>query len=139
MSVQIIINGESANEAIIELSTLAAGLSGKQAAPAVNVPVTEPEKPKRQTRQTAKPEVKEEPEVKPEPDVKEEDDEDFLCEADEPIPTEVELRQIAKDKSDADPKVKPAIKALLDKYGAKNITGIPADKRIAFKRELEAL
>ena len=57
---------------------------------------------------------------------------------DEPIPTDVELREIAR-KIGQTSEGKAAIKELLGKYGVPNITAVPNEKRVAFKRDLEAL
>ena len=57
---------------------------------------------------------------------------------DEPIPTDVELREIAR-KIGQTSEGKSAIKELLGKYGVQNITAVPPEKRVAFKRDLEAL
>lgn len=57
---------------------------------------------------------------------------------DEPIPTDVELREIAR-KIGQTSEGKAAIKKLLGKYGVPNITAVPNEKRVAFKRDLEAL
>jgi len=57
---------------------------------------------------------------------------------DEPIPTDVELREIAR-KISTTPERKAAVKELLAKYGVPNITAVPNEKRIAFKRDLEAM
>ncbi|WP_127580159.1 hypothetical protein [Paenibacillus koleovorans] len=137
MSVQIIVSGDTAEEALIKIAALANGLKTGQLEP-VAIPAAEPEKPKR-PRQSKPEEVKqpEPPVVEPE----EENDDDYLGEEPlaEPIPTDVQLREIAKSKSDADTAARAAIKALLTKYGVANITGVPEAKRIAFKRELEAL
>jgi hypothetical protein len=52
--------------------------------------------------------------------------------------TDVELRAAAQAKGRT-PEGKAAIKALLAKYGAPNVTGVPLDQREAFLAELEAL
>lgn len=54
------------------------------------------------------------------------------------IPSVVELRAKAQEVGQ-DPKKKPKIKALLDKYGSPNISEVPEDKRAAFMADLEAL
>lgn len=80
-------------------------------------------------------------------------------EADKPAPTPVEeeappqvdpdsegpeeidditLRAAASAKATTK-ELKIAVKALLDKYGEKNVTGLPQDKRAAFLADLEAL
>jgi hypothetical protein len=55
----------------------------------------------------------------------------------EAIPTDVELRALAADKAKS--AGRPAVKALLDKYGAASVTAVPQGSRIAFKADLEAL
>lgn len=145
MSVQIVINGENANEAIQELAALSAGITG-QTAPIKNKTVAAVEEtPKKADRMTR---VKSEPEKTPtvnqsepednEPTINEptvDDGEDSY----EPIPTDAELRELARNVGAQGPEAKAAIKELLKKYGVPNITAVPAEKRLAFKRELEAL
>ncbi|MFD1954267.1 hypothetical protein ACFSL6_08775 [Paenibacillus thailandensis] len=53
------------------------------------------------------------------------------------IPTDVQLREVSAAKAKTAGKEK--VKALLQKYGVPNVTGVPANKRIAFLRDLEAL
>jgi hypothetical protein len=145
MSVQIVINGENANEAIQELAALSAGIVGRgtqtQSAPETDVPKSE----RSAKISRSKPES-----VKSEPAVLEQDEdpvnnsvnEPAAAEEDggnEPIPTDVELREIARNIGAKGPEAKAAIKDLLSKYGVQNITAVPDEKRIAFKRELEAL
>jgi hypothetical protein len=55
----------------------------------------------------------------------------------ENIPSDVALRSLAADKAKS--AGKPAVKALLDKYGAASVTAVPQESRIAFKKDLEAL
>lgn len=142
MSVLIQINGENAGEAIRELSDLAAGITGKAA------PAAAPAEAPKQTRTRKTEPVKETPaaeedpkttsaEPEDEPDAGAEPDEEG--DPDEPVPTDVELRAVAAEVGKNGAEAKKAIKALLDKYGVPNITSVPLDKRIAFKRELEAI
>lgn len=142
MSVQIVINGENANEAIQELAALSAGISGrnetaeptptapKKAERAAKTTRSKPESAK--TLPTAAPESEDEP-------VNDESETDDSGASDEPIPTDVELRELARNIGAKGPEAKAAIKELLKKYGVPNITAVPAEKRLAFKRELEAL
>lgn len=146
MSIQIQINGESAAEVVHELSVLAASLApGK--APAAPVVVAEAPKAEKLkgSRAAAKSEVapKEESPVKPAEQPKagesEETDGDyseFDGEEEGQIPDDVELRALAAEIGKKGVEAKKAIKALLEKYGSPNITGVPADKRIAFKADL---
>lgn len=138
MSIQIIINGENAEHALLELSAFSAGLTGGQTvAPAVA------EAPKAtRTRSTTKPEtVKAEPEKQPEPEPETEpepeDDGSEPSDSDAPIPSVVELRAKAQEVGAA--KGKPAIKATLEQFGSASITDIPEEKRAAFLAALEAL
>ena len=146
MPVQITINGENAEQAIQELAVLSTGIIGKPAAF-----VTAPETPKADKptfkvpeRIRTKPEPAKAPPTTP-PDPKDEPADDALeadtdvDAADEPIPTDVELRELARQIGSKGPEGKAAIKALLSKYGVPNITAVPDNKRIAFKRDLEAL
>lgn len=55
----------------------------------------------------------------------------------DPVPSDVELRALASEKAKS--AGKPAIKALLDKYGAASVTAVPNESRAAFKADLEAL
>jgi len=138
VSVQIVINGENANEAIQELAALSAGITGRSI-PAE--PTHAPEAPKaerstRVARTKVPPAAATEPEDEP---TGNELDIDDNSASDEPIPSDVELRELARNVGAKGPEAKAAIKELLNKYGVSNITAVPNDKRIAFKRELEAL
>jgi len=143
MSVQIVINGENAEQAIQELAALSTGIVGRSV-PAESAPVPEASKTERAARAArTKPEPAKaptatppEPEDEPANDEPDTDDSDA---SDEPIPTDVELREIARNIGAKGPEAKAAIKELLGKFGVSNITAVPAEKRIAFKRELEAL
>lgn len=141
MSVQIIINGENAAEALSELSNLSGGLATKQAGAVVEAPKTE--RAPRTTRIKTEQPKEEAPAAEPdEPEVSDEDVEalggdDAASEA--LVPSDVELREVAAEIGKKGADAKKAIKALLDKYGVPNITAVPAGKRIAFKAELEQL
>ncbi|MFC3802836.1 hypothetical protein [Cohnella sp. GCM10012308] len=140
MSVQIIINGENAAEALSELSNLSGGFAAKSAAPVAEAPKTE--RAPRTTRTKTEPLKEESPAAEPEElEVSDEDVEALGGDAsdDAPVPSDVELRALASTVGAKGPDAKRAIKALLDKYGVPNITAVPADKRIAFKAELEQL
>jgi len=144
VSVQIVINGENANEVIQELAALSAGIVSVKAEPASETPKktertvqaarNKPEAAK--TPPTAPPELDPEPEDEPANDEPKTDDSGT---PDEPIPTDVELRELARNIGAKKPESKAAIKELLNKYGVQNITAVPHNKRIAFKRELEEL
>lgn len=149
----ITLNIEAGNPA--ELQEAIVGLAGIVGfvtdGPTINVPDKE-EKPKRASRSAAK---SDKPAAKVEEEQQEAaQDDDGASEAagndpsddpdtgpgdDEDIPTEVELRAVAAEIGKRGAYAKKAIKALLEKYGVPNITAVPNDKRIAFKRELEEL
>jgi len=131
MSIQIIINGDSATEALHELSTLAAGFTGGNV---VALPVkAQVEKPKRPAGVKPEPEK----EADPEPVQESENEDSTPDDSDVPIPSLVELRAKAQEAGKA--AGKPAIKALLDKYNSASITDVPEDQRAAFLAALEAL
>lgn len=130
MSVQIIINGETAAESLKELSTLAAGFGSPVVAPEVK----QEEQPKRQTRQKA--DTPKQP-VKEEQTETVQNEQDVSGDDDVPIPSDVELRALASEKAKS--AGRENVKALLDKYKVLNVTAVPDGKRIAFLKELEAL
>ncbi|QHT61722.1 hypothetical protein GXP70_18240 [Paenibacillus lycopersici] len=140
MSVQIIINSETAEEALLKIAALAAGLTTGRVEPiTIPAPAAEPEKPKRQ-RQT-KTETPKQPEPPAEEDDQADDVEEHLDQQDagdnEDVPTDVDLRAAA---SEAGKRVGAAqVKGLLNKYGVPNVTAIPASDRRAFLRDLEGL
>lgn len=141
MSVQIIITGVDATEALTELSSLSGGFATKPAAPAAETPKTE-RAPRTTRTKTEQPKEETQPAEPGDPEVSDEDVESLGggdASADEPVPSDVELRALASTVGAKGPDAKKAIKALLDKYGVPNITAVPADKRIAFKAELEGL
>lgn len=149
MSVQIIITGGDAAESLLELSTLAKGFNAITAASTpVDAQVSAapaqvaPETPKRARK------TKEEPAETGAPDREPAPDEDAPAAGpvikddsspSEPIPSDEDLRALATEIGRKGPEAKKAIKALLDQYGSANITGVPEGKRVAFKRDLEAL
>ena len=131
MPIQITIEGANALEVkqlVHDLAGTLSGMAPEQIPPqtivsTINTP--------------AAPAVPQEPEVEPiNNDEPETDDSDA---SDEPIPTDVELRAVAAEIGKKGPEAKKKIKELLGKYGVPNITAVPDSKRIAFKRELEAL
>ncbi|WP_217598042.1 hypothetical protein [Cohnella sp. GbtcB17] len=141
MSVQIIINGENAAEALSELSSLSGGFAAKPVATIAETPKTE-RAPRTTRTKTEQPKEEAPPAETEDPDVSDEDVESLGgrdAAADESVPSDVELRGVAAEIGKKGPDAKKAIKALLDKYGVPNITAVPANKRIAFKAELEQL
>lgn len=140
MSVQIIINSETAEEALLKIAALAAGLTTGRVEPiTIPAPAAEPEKPKRQRQ--AKPETVKQPEPPAEEDDQADDVEEHLEQQDagddEEVPTDVDLRAAA---SEAGKRVGAAqVKGLLNKYGVPNVTAIPASDRRAFLGDLEGL
>ncbi|WP_217598023.1 hypothetical protein [Cohnella sp. GbtcB17] len=149
MSVQIIITGVDAAEALTELSSLSGGFAAKPvvAAPTAEMPKTEraPRTTRTKTEQPkeeAQPADTQEAEIGEKIDISDEDIDGLGggdAAADTPVPSDVELRALASTVGAKGPDAKKAIKALLDKYGVPNITAVPANKRIAFKAELEQL
>ncbi|MFK7695377.1 hypothetical protein [Paenibacillus sp. HJGM_3] len=150
MSVQIHINGETALEAVQELATLAAALSGQSVASQITATVEAPKQ--QRTRNVTKPAQVKEPESSPvqqeeappaEPDSQEPDPVDPEPETTDgaedegPIPTPVDLRAKAQEVGADGGRAE--VKALLDKYGSKSISDIPENKRSAFMRDLESL
>lgn len=147
MSVQIIINGENAQESLLELSALAAGLNQSlQGDAAVSTAKQEPaQNAQKRQGKSAKATTKsaEEHPTKDETEQNETGVDEAVNAAmeeefsDEPVPTDVELRAAATEKAKTAGKVK--VKALLDKYKVPNVTALPDDQRAAFLRELEEL
>lgn len=149
----ITLNIEAGNPA--ELQEAIVGLAGIVGfvtdGATINVPDNAgQEKPKRASRSTAKtdkPTAKQEEEQQEDAqaeqeasvDVENGPDSDPGGDGGEEIPTDVELRAVAAEIGKRGAYAKKAIKALLEKYGVPNITAVPNDKRIAFKRELEEL
>lgn len=147
MAVNIHISGETAAEALKDLSQLASGLLSGAAAPtAAPSDASKQEKPARGGRQTKpvddpKPEP-EKPAGEPEAEPIQEDDpapeESDPDVTDEPIPSVVDLRAKAAEVG-ADAAKKPKIKALLDEFQVPNITAVPENRRAEFLRRLSAL
>ncbi|TFE30810.1 hypothetical protein [Cohnella luojiensis] len=144
MSIQIIINGENAEHALIELSAFSAGLTGGQAV--ASVAQEAPKAPR--TRSTPKPEtvkadepVQNKPDSEPEASQEEEQHQSDPEPSDDeaPIPTDVDLRAAAQAKGAEGADKKALIKPLLTKFGVSNVTAVPADQRVAFLAELQAL
>jgi hypothetical protein len=143
MAIQIIINGDTAEHALFELTSFSAGLSRGQAV----TPAATAEAPKAtRTRSTTKPEAvkpeesKQEQKLEPYGDGPDDASDDQDPSDDEaPIPTDVDLRAAAQAKGNEGADKKALIKPLLTKYGVANITAIPADQRVEFLAELQAL
>ncbi|BBH19796.1 hypothetical protein Back11_11410 [Paenibacillus baekrokdamisoli] len=140
MSVQIHINGETAAEAVKELSILASHFTGNSAAPiAAAVETAKPEKAARQTKPAKQAEV-EAPATQEAAENEKELDEAI---SDMPegegatIPTVEDLRANAAEVSKAGKQA--GVKALLSAIGASSISTIPEDKRADFLAALEAL
>ena len=135
MPIQIHITGESAGEAVKELSDLASHF--------LSDPVKE-EKPKRQIRKQEEPEKQKAPKESEKAEEPEESEESAEEESessdsdDEYVPTVVELRAKAQEVGKT-PEAKKAIKALLDEFGSKSISDVPEGKRAALMAALEAL
>jgi hypothetical protein len=141
MPVQITINGADAAESLRELSALATGLTGAVAIPFPAVEAPKQTRKKKEESAPEQPEEKQEPKqggepVKPEQPASDVGDDDSDVGGGGPIPTDVELREIGSSKGKTN---REGVKALLNKYGVPNITSVPNDKRVAFKRDLEAL
>lgn len=140
MSVQIHINGETAAEAVKELSILASHFTGNIAAPvaaAVDAPKTE--KAARQSKPTKQVEA-EKPAAQEAAEEEEELNEAISDMADSEgatIPTVEDLRANAAEVSKAGKQA--GVKALLSAIGASSISTIPEDKRADFLTALEAL
>lgn len=130
MSVQIIINGENATEAIKELSTLAQSMGGSAPIAAVVEKVAPKSKVKPASETTAK-------DVTPAEKVETEEVEPDQAEEVEVI-TDVDLRAKAQEVG-ADPANKPKIKALLNEYGVSNLTAVPNAQRAEFIKRLNAI
>ncbi|BCG57460.1 hypothetical protein [Paenibacillus sp. URB8-2] len=136
MSVQITINGENASEAISEFAVLSAAFTGSApAAPVVDKPKTR----SKATQKQEEPEIKtadSEPEIKQEaansePETKQEDPDPLQEVTVEDIRAKAgEVGQMGK---------KAEVKALLDKFGAKTVSTVPAEKRAEFLAALKAL
>lgn len=134
MSIQIIINGESAEQIREHIAGLSGMVLGTVAAPVDPKSLT-PVAPKQETPKTpkAKKEELKQPETQVEMEINVSDDD---MQAVEKI-TDVELRELAGAKGKAGKKAE--IKALLAEYGVQAVTAVPGEDRPAFKAALEAL
>lgn len=146
MAIQIQINGESAAEVVAELSVLAASLVSGKAAPAAEAPKAERAPRGSRAAKADEPKAAAVKEPAEEPAAAEEtgaeaggDYSEFDGDTAEPIPTDVELRALAAAAGEKGSEAKKAIKALLNKYGSPNLSGVPDDKRLTFKAELEKI
>lgn len=128
MSIQIKITANSADEVVQLVQDLASVLPGMD-------PEKIPAATKVSTIEETKPEP--EPEPQPEPESNQEQHEEPAA-AKERIPDIVEIRKLAMAKG-ATPEGKEAIKELLKKFGCRNISSIPEEKRAAFLAGLEAI
>lgn len=128
MSIQIKITANSADEVVQLVQDLASVLPGMD-------PEKIPAATKVSTIEETKPEP--EPEPQPEPESNQEQHEEPAT-AKERIPDIVEIRKLAMAKG-ATPEGKEAIKELLKKFGCRNISSIPEEKRVAFLAGLEAI
>lgn len=117
MSIQILISGENA-EQIVRIVLFADGTLKVVDLPDLLAGLT-PSQPK--------PSAEEKPA-----------ENDSAPESDEPIPTDVELRALARDIALKEGG-KDAVKRLLERYGVSNVTAVPPEKRLEFKRDLEIL
>lgn len=128
--IQITLQAATAADAKQLVQDLAGTMSGMPASgipSETTVSKVEPEKPRRQKAANTAPETSEET-----------PDEAASAQEDVEIPSVVDLRAKAQQVGQ-DPKKKPKIKALLDKYGSPNVSEVPEDKRAAFLADLEKL
>lgn len=126
MAIEITITAKSAKEVVALVQDLASVLPGM-----------DPEKIPASTKVSTIEETKPEPEPQPEPESNQEQQEEPAA-AKERIPDIVEIRKLAMEKG-ATPEGKEAIKELLKKFGCRNISSIPEEKRAAFLAGLEAI
>lgn len=126
MAIEITITAKSAKEVVALVQDLAEVLPGM-----------DPEKIPASTKVSTIEETKPEPEPQPEPESNQEQQEEPAA-AKERIPDIVEIRKLAMEKG-ATPEGKEAIKELLKKFGCRNISSIPEEKRVAFLEGLEAI
>ena len=126
MAIEITITAKSAKEVVALVQDLAGVLPGM-----------DPEKIPAATKVSTIEETKPEPEPQPEPESNQEQQEEPAA-AKERIPDIVEIRKLAMEKG-ATPEGKEAIKDLLKKFGCRNISSIPEEKRAAFLAGLEAI
>ena len=128
MAIEITITAKSAKEVVALVQDLAGVLPGMD-------PEKIPAATKVSTIEETKPEP--EPEPQPEPESNQEQQEEPAA-AKERIPDIVEIRKLAMEKG-ATPEGKEAIKELLKKFGCRNISSIPEEKRAAFLAGLESI
>ena len=126
MAIEITITAKSAKEVVALVQDLAEVLPGM-----------DPEKIPASTKVSTIEETKPEPEPQPEPESNQEQQEEPAAAKDR-IPDIVEIRKLAMEKG-ATPEGKEAIKELLKKFGCRNISSIPEEKRVAFLEGLEAI
>lgn len=126
MAIEITITAKSAKEVVALVQDLASVLPGM-----------DPEKIPASTKVSTIEETKPEPEPQPEPESNQEQQEEPAA-AKERIPDIVEIRKLAMEKG-ATPEGKEAIKDLLKKFGCRNISSIPEEKRAAFLAGLESI
>lgn len=126
MAIEITITAKSAKEVVALVQDLAEVLPGM-----------DPEKIPASTKVSTIEETKPEPEPQPEPESNQEQQEEPVA-AKERIPDIVEIRKLAMEKG-ATPEGKEAIKELLKKFGCRNISSIPEEKRAAFLAGLESI
>lgn len=126
MAIEITITAKSAKEVVALVQDLAEVLPGM-----------DPEKIPASTKVSTIEETKPEPEPQPEPESNQEQQEEPAA-AKERIPDIVEIRKLAMEKG-ATPEGKEAIKELLKKFGCRNISSIPEEKRAAFLAGLESI
>lgn len=126
MAIEITITAKSAKEVVALVQDLASVLPGM-----------DPEKIPAAAKVSTIEETKPEPEPQPEPESNQEQQEEPAA-AKERIPDIVEIRKLAMEKG-ATPEGKEAIKDLLKKFGCRNISSIPEEKRAAFLAGLESI
>lgn|SRR5690606_15455295 len=126
MAIEITITAKSAKEVVALVQDLAEVLPGM-----------DPEKIPASTKVSTIEETKPEPEPQPEPESNQEQQEEPAAAKDR-IPDIVEIRKLAMEKG-ATPEGREAIKDLLKKFGCRNISSIPEEKRVAFLEGLEAI
>lgn len=138
MNITLNIQADSPFE-LREAITGLAGILSEAVVPQPIIAQEEPEKPKRATRTTTKPEKQQEPEPAKEPEMTSDESPEPAPEVDpENVPTVVELRAKAQEKGKT-PEGRKAIKALLEEFSSKSISDIPEEKRSAFLARLEEL
>jgi len=133
MPVTISINGTNAAEALEELSALAAGFGGAMVPLKEPVPgrIVEPESKPAKRTDAKKAEPKPEESA---PETAVETEADTSDKTAEDIPAIEDIRAKAQTVKD-----KAAVKALLEEFGAKNLTALAEDQRAEFMARLEEL